>query len=436
MTKTGGNKTGGKKIILATIGSLGDLHPFIALGLELKARGHRPVLAVPKSNVEKVEAAGLEAAPIFPTFQEIGAMLGMSEEVATRRMFRDPDFLIRRLMLHYLPASTEALDKLSEDASGIVSTMFAFASAIVAEKRRIPLIDAVLQPFSMMSPLDPPHSPDFWMLAPPPITPAKAAWNRMEMAIIRAELRRRYNTRINRVRSAYGLPPLRRAPIFAGPNPQAPLVLGMWSEALAPRPADYPPNTVITGFPVFDSDTGAPETLDPQLDAFMGTGEPPIVFTLGSFAVYAPGDFYGASLAIAERLKRRAVLLTGPQVRLPSTASAIVRAYAPHSLVFPRAALIVHHGGVGTTGQVMRAGKPHLIMPHMGDQFDHGHRITRAGLGAMVSARRYAAEGEAAIARLLADSTIARRAEEIAVKVRAENGAETAANAIELALAA
>ncbi|HEV7692800.1 MAG TPA: glycosyltransferase, partial [Hyphomonadaceae bacterium] len=250
-----------KKIILATIGSLGDLHPFIALGLALKARGHRPVLAVPKSNVEKVENAGLEAAPIFPTFQEIGAMLGMSEEAATLKMFRDPDFLIRRLMLHYLPASTEALDKLADGASAIVSTMFAFASAIVAEKRRIPLIEAVLQPFSMMSPLDPPRSHEFWMLARPPIGPVKAAYDRMEMAFIRTELRRRYNTRINRVRAAHGLGPLGRAPIFAGPRADAPLVLGMWSEALAPRPADYPPNTVITGFPVFDSDTGAPEML-------------------------------------------------------------------------------------------------------------------------------------------------------------------------------
>ena len=424
-----------KKIILATIGSLGDLHPFIALGLELKARGHRPVLAVPKSNVEKVETAGLEAAPIFPTFQEIGAMLGMSEEAATHRMFRDPDFLIRRLMLHYLPGSTEALDRLAEGASAIVSTMFAFASPIVAEKRGIPLMPAVLQPFTMMSPYDPPVTPDFWMLAGPPIGPAKAAWNRASLIPVRNELRRRYNMRINRVRRAHGLGPLGRAPIFAGPPPEAPLVLAMWSEALAPRPADYPANVCITGFPVFDSDTGAPEQLDPELDAFLTSGEPPIVFTLGSFAVYAPGDFYRASSAIAQQLGRRAVLLTGPGPQPPSHPDTIVRAYAPHSLIFPRASLVVHHGGIGTTGQVMRAGKPHLVVPHMGDQYDHGARITRLGLGASLDAMRYAKDGAALIARILANPAIAGRAEQAAAKVRSENGAENAAKAIELALA-
>jgi UDP:flavonoid glycosyltransferase YjiC (YdhE family) len=288
----------------------------------------------------------------------------------------------------------------------------------------------------MMSPYDPPVTPDFWMLAKPPMSPTKVAWNRMELTLVRAELRRRYNGPINHVRREHGLGPLKGTPLFGGPPPEAPLVLAMWSEALAPRPADYPPNTLIAGFPVFDSDTGAPEKLDPELDAFLASGAPPIVFTLGSFAVYAPGDFYGASSAIAHELGRRAVLLTGPGPQPPSRPDMIVRAYAPHSLVFPHTSLIVHHGGVGTTGQVMRAGKPHLIVPHMGDQYDHGARITRLGLGASLDTRRYAGEGAALIARILADPAIAGRAAAAASKVRAENGAETAAKAIELALAA
>ena len=421
--------------MLATIGSLGDVHPFIALGLALKARGFDPLVALPHSYVDKVERAGLNAAPIFPTFQEIGGMLGMSEEDATRRMFRDPDFLIRRLFLHYLDDSTKALDRLCEGAVGIVSTLYAMASPIVAEKRGIPFIQAILQPFTMFSPYDPPAAPEFWMLARPPIGPAKLAWNRMEMAIIRLELFRRYAGPINRVRRSHGLGPTKRTPVFEGARADAPLVLGLWSEAFSTKQPDYPPNTLLTGFPVFDSDSGAPEKLDAELEAFLAEGEPPIVFTLGTFAVYAPGDFYGASQAIAQRLGRRALLLTGPSTPPTPTPGVLVRQYAPHSLVFPRAALIVHHGGIGTTGQALRSGRPQLIVPHLGDQPDNGERITRIGVGGMISAKRYADHGEAKLASLLQDPAIAARAADIAAKVRAENGAETAAAAIERALA-
>ena len=103
-----------QKIVLATIGSLGDLHPFIAVGLALKARGLSPVLAVPETNVAKVQAAGLGAAAIFPTFEEIGRLLNMSEEIATVRMMRDPDFLFRHVFVRLLPDSVTALNRAAE----------------------------------------------------------------------------------------------------------------------------------------------------------------------------------------------------------------------------------------------------------------------------------------------------------------------------------
>ena len=140
-----------QKIVLATIGSLGDLHPFIAVGLALKARGLSSVLAVPETNVAKVQAAGLGAAAIFPTFEEIGRLLNMSEEIATVRMMRDPDFLFRHVFVRLLPDSVTALNRAAEGAAAIVATPFALAAPIVAEMRRLPLIPAMLQPMTMMS---------------------------------------------------------------------------------------------------------------------------------------------------------------------------------------------------------------------------------------------------------------------------------------------
>jgi rhamnosyltransferase subunit B len=432
-----------RKIVLSTIGSLGDVHPMIALGLALKARGFAPVVATPDVFTEKTRLAGLEPAVTFPSFAQIARDLGKTEETIVARTIRDPDHMIR-LMLRYLDFSTRTLDEVSEGAAAIVSAPFATASPIIAEKRRLPLIRVMFQPMMMMSPHDPPATPDFWMLAKRPtgaseMSPARVTWNRLMHRGILAEIRRRYARRVNEIRAVHGLAATNAAPMFDSPDPKAPLTLGLYSEALAPLPPDAAPNTKLTGFPFFDSATGAPEAPDPELEAFLAAGPAPIVFTLGTYAVYSPGDFYANSLTIAERLGQRALLLVGPRPhgeRTLASPNALVRAYAPHSSVFPRASAIVHHGGAGTTGQAMRAGKPQLIVPHLGDQADNAARIARAGLGAMISPRRYAARAGAALARLLSDHATARRAEGIAVKVRAENGAETAANAIELALAA
>jgi rhamnosyltransferase subunit B len=423
-----------KKIVLATIGSLGDVHPFIALGQALQNRGFGPVLALPKSNVEKVERAGLRAEAIFPSFEQIGEELGMGEAEATMRMLRDPDYLIRRLILHYLSDSTRALEKIADGASAIACTQFALSAQIIADAKNIPLIPVILQPMLMMSPHDPPLTPDFWMMRKPPVSPGKLAWNRFFLNLVTSELKRRYAGRVNRERRAHGLTPRMTSPIFPGPPADAKLVLGLYPEAFAPRQPDYPANVVLTGFSAFDSDSGAVETLDPELDAFLSDGDPPLIFTLGSFAVYAPGDFYRESAAAARALGRRALLLTGPG-HMQSAPDVLVRAYAPHSLVFPRAAAIIHHGGIGTTGTALRSGKPQLVVPYMGDQADHGARIVRLGLGGMIPSKRYsAARASDTLGTLLADSGIASRAEAFQHRVT-ENGADRAAEAIALALA-
>jgi UDP:flavonoid glycosyltransferase YjiC (YdhE family) len=419
----------GKRIILATIGSLGDLHPFIAVALALKQLGHDPVLAVPLDNVDKVRRAGLEAHAVFPSFEEIGRSLDVDEGAATRRMMRDPDYLVRRVFLELLPASVGKLEAVAKGADAIISSSFA-PGPIVAEKLSIPLIPALFQPMMMFSAHEPPIAPDFWSLIPFPKTPGGVGWNRRLLGLVMLEMRRRYAGKVDRVRRAHGLAPARPPPIFGLPT-DAPLVLGLWSPILGARQPDHPPNTLVAGFAPFDSDSGAPEQLDPELDAFLIAGEPPLVFTLGSFAVYAPGDFYAHSLAAARALGRRAVLLTGPGAPPPTAPDVLARAYAPHSLVFPRAAAIIHHGGSGTTGAAMRSGRPQLVVSHMGDQYDHAARLARLGCALSLTARRYtSARAAPLIQRLLTDTRIAEAAASVAARISPERGAQTAAEAI------
>lgn len=417
-----------KKIVLATIGSLGDVHPFIALGLALKARGYDPVIALPEDNIDKVRRAGLHAAGIYPPLQGLAERLGLDAVVAANRMTRDPDYLFRRILLPMLPEVVERLNDVAQDAVAIAGPVLTLAGQIVAEKRGIPFIPCILQPISMMSAYDPPAERQFWMMARPGTPGWRAAYNKWVLVGTRMELRRRYAGAINQARRGFGLAKTDVTPLFGIPD--APLVLALYSDLLGPQQPDYPPNTRITGFPVFDSEGGGEEQLDPELEAFLSDRNPPIVFTLGSFAVHAPGDFFRQSIAAIRLLKRRAILLTGPQAIEPEP-DVLVRPYSPHSLVFPRSAVNVHHGGVGTTGAALRAGRPQLVVPFMGDQPDNAARIVRLGVGASLDIRHYSARRAAeALERLLTDETVGRRAREVAPRASAENGAVKAADEI------
>jgi UDP:flavonoid glycosyltransferase YjiC (YdhE family) len=218
-------------------------------------------------------------------------------------------------------------------------------------------------------------------------------------------------------------------PLFEGQHAPS-RVLALFSASLAAPEPDWPPQTVITGFPFFDD--GA---MPVELVRFLDAGPAPIVFTLGSSAVGAAGNFYLDSLKAVAKLNARAVFLTGPHPqRLPRVLPDAVMAvsYAPHAALFGRAAALVHQGGVGTTAQAMRAGRPTLIVPFAHDQFDNAERVRRLGAAEVLPHSRYTARrAEARLRRLLTIPCYAHQASRIGEQLRAEDGAATAADAIE-----
>src|SRR5262249_24861349 len=140
-------------------------------------------------------------------------------------------------------------------------------------------------------------------------------------------------------------------PLFAGRNSPR-LVLALFSPEFASAQPDWPANTQVTGFPFYDERDA---NLDEDLTRLLNEGEPPLVFTLGSSAVWDAGRFYVESAAAAQRLGWPAVLLVGNnhgnQLPKPLPAKIVVASYGPYAQIFPRASLIVHHGGIGTTAQ-------------------------------------------------------------------------------------
>ena len=184
---------------------------------------------------------------------------------------------------------------------------------------------------------------------------------------------------------------------------------------------------------LYDSDVGGAPALPAALTAFLQAGPAPLVFTLGSAAVHDPGDFYVESLKAARRLGRRAVLLVGPEgdLSVADGPDAIAVGYAPFSLLFPHAAAVVHQGGVGTTQQALRAGRPQLVVPVLGDQFDNAARVVRLGCGATLGRGRYRAERVATVLeRVLADATTAETARRLGLVASQEDGAAAGAERI------
>ncbi len=210
----------------------------------------------------------------------------------------------------------------------------------------------------------------------------------------------------------------------------------MFSKVLGKPQPDWHRPTLQTGFCFYDgqNDLGA---MPEELTEFLDAGEPPVVFTLGSAAVMDARDFFEESAKAAKILNRRAVLLYGIFNDAPKNSSETIAAfdYAPYSQIFPRAACVVHQGGVGTTAQVLRAGVPHLIMPYSHDQPDNAARCERLGVARSISRDKYSAQAAAKELReIFANESYKTKAIEAGKTVRVEHGTKMACDAIEAVL--
>lgn len=412
----------GKRIVIATHGTLGDLHPYLAIALELRRRGHRPVIATSEYHRKNVESAGLDFHAVRPDIS--------FEDRALHRRLTEPRRGLERVIREYmLPVLRQSFDDLSAavEANGgadmIVSQVLMFAAPLIAEKTGIKWVSTELQPGAFMSAHDPP------VLAPMPalakLRGLGPAFHKALFSVAKLKARS-WGGPVAELRRELGLLPGGN-PLFEGRN-SPDLVLALFSGVIGRPQPDWPPKTVVTGFPFYDQ-----AGLDPGSEptAFIENGEPPIVFTLGSSAVVDPGDFFAESIAAARMLEKRAMLLVGPHSPGPLPGNMIAVPYAPFAWAFPRASVVVHHGGIGTTGQAMRAGKPALVMPFGGDQFDNAARVARLGAGRTIMRKQYKAERVAAELANLFDTGYRVKADGLGRLMRAENGVEAACDAIE-----
>ena len=414
------------RVVFTTCGSYGDIHPYLAVGLGLKRRGHQVTIATAEFYRRNVEAEGLRFHPVRPDFAPKRA----PAEVIRRSFdpYTGANYLLKTLWLPYVEQSYEDLLEACRQADLLVIHPTMFAAPLVAEKLQLKWISVVLAPSVFLSAIDPPVYPPFpWLHALRHLGPLP---HRLLVRGIKA-LTRNWMRPIERLREREGLPVSGRCAMHD--DMFSPFgTLAWFSRLLAAPQTDWPEGTQITGFPMYHArETG--EGMDPRLREFLDGGDPPIVFTLGSCAVVDAGSFYKDSVEAARLTGRRAVFLTGERT-LPITPneSLFFTAYAPYSELFPRAASVVHQGGIGTIGQALRAGVPMLITPLGLDQPDNAARAARLGVARVLARPRYTARGAAKhLDVLLNQPEYAKNARFVAAQLAREDGVETACDALE-----
>jgi UDP:flavonoid glycosyltransferase YjiC (YdhE family) len=390
-------------VILVAMGSHGDVHPFVGIALRLRQRGHRVQVIANGHFASLVEQLGLKFTAVG-TAEEYRA-LATSPELwkrleGTRTVLRSIGQTFRSLY------EAVAKNQIAGETV-VVASSLGFGARVAQDHLHIPTITVHLQPSTFFGLVNPPKLPGLFMPRWMPM------WlRRAQLALVDRVADQILASALNALRRELGLPPVRRVLSTYMNSPQC--VVGLFPEWFGPRRPDWPPQTQLTGFPLYD-ERGTSHLSD-DLKRFLDAGDAPIAFTPGS-AMWTAHRFFEQSARACQILGRRGLLLSRHRDHLPQSLPALVRHvdYAPFSELLPRCAALVHHGGIGTSAQALAAGCRQLVMPHAHDQPDNADRLVALGVARQINPRRYRAPRVAReLGLLLESAAITKRTGEIA----------------------
>jgi len=409
------------RLLMLTNGSHGDIHPFLAIGRAMIGRGHAAALMTNPYFAPHTSEAGLEHFALGE-HKDLGKML--SENPATMSGLRGPMQVLRKLMLPHVPEIIENTRRAINDwkADAVLVHPLCIGASWAAELAGVPCHAASLAPSIWFNAKDQAVLPPFRSE-----NPSRRAV-KLDMFMARLVTSLALDGPLNAQRNAMRLPKMKS--IFITEARGGLTNLALWSPLFRPIIDGDPPGAKITGFPWYDraKEQEAPSDV---VEKFMKDGEPPLVFTLGTAAAHTAGRFHQHAARACEILKRRGLFLVGRghqgPPNMPKRSAAFE--YAPFSAVFQHAAVNIHHGGIGTTAQALRAGRPTVVIPMAHDQFDNAARLKRMRVSDTVRHAQVTPERLAsAIRRVLEDPTIANTAAKFAPLIAREDGAAVAAD--------
>lgn len=415
------------RVGLQTWGSEGDIQPFIALAAQLAQHGHEVTLVV----------TDVTARDLSPTAQRFGFRLVnvpapdelpgqlLRDLFTTRNPARQLDLIFSHAFYPVVGPMLAAAKTLCAACDAVVGHMMLYPLCIAAEKQGVPM--ATVQLVHNSQP-----SADY----PPPGLPALGSWmNSVGWRLVRSAINRLLLARINALRLREGLSP--QLDVLEQTWTSERLNLVAVSPQLCRIPRDWGTRHSVCGFLNLPAQLATDE-LTPALMQFVAAGTPPVYFTFGSL-LHPDPDYIDEVARIwvgaVQRVGCRAIFqlpaenCSGPA--LPDGVFVIRR--APHARVFPQCALVVHHGGAGTTQASLLAGRPSVIVAHFADQSFWGSELQRVGVAGPTLARRSVTASRLgrSIAQVLSSPGMARRATAIGAAMARENGAGAAASLIE-----
>lgn len=351
------------RVVLATVGSRGDVQPMLAIAQALAERGHVPVIAAPANFADWVSGLGFE---FYPVGIDMQAFLSQNRHLMTG----NPVTLVRDTVAFFreqIPLQAEHLLAICEGADAMLFGGLAIAAPSVAQHLQIPLMGVLFTTCVLPS-----------SQHPPPNIPWHGLWpwlNQMAWGVNRVMAGMVLRTPFNALRARLRLP--RIDEVHRHLTDAAPLVIAA-DEVLFPADPAWQGRYRYANFLFMDD----PQPLDPGLDAWLRDGLPPVYVGFGSMSGKGT-ERIGRMLVDALGATGRRCLIGAGWAGLGSGAVPSdwrVVHDVPHAQLFPRVALVVHHGGSGTTAQALRAGAPQVLLPLILDQFHHAHRLYCAGL--------------------------------------------------------
>jgi UDP:flavonoid glycosyltransferase YjiC (YdhE family) len=427
-----------KRIAIATIGTLGDVQPFVALALTLRKRGYSVVIASTDDFETFITSHGIE---FFSLGGDIQAFLRQSQfdSAMTKSLILYAPVLLRDGVKVLREAGKRAW-LMAQDADAIVFQNNTTFCIDIAEALKIPALLTAFQP------LNPTNEFPYFEYGLDPVDPLLYRFNREPFAKSPAfdPLINKLSYTVQKVQQTYwdlprdrlrrylGLKPKKRAAFQDAPRGEPLPILHAYSGTISPAPGDWHDSNIITGFWRLEDTSGW--TPPAAFEEFLSKGEAPVYLGFGSMSWGAQRN----TEIIAKALKLwggRAVIGKGwgglKEDALPESVFVIDR--APHTELFKHVKAVVHHGGAGTTHTGLYAGRPTFAVPQFFDQPYWGRLIYELGVGPQpVRLRKLTPQILAgALDDLASTPAYARAAEALSDKLKLEDGTNLAVDVIE-----
>jgi UDP:flavonoid glycosyltransferase YjiC (YdhE family) len=392
--------------LIATAGSHGDVLPFVALARQFASRGHQPILYTNPFFRLYAEDAAIQFVPVG-TGEQYASLFGELADSNPTRAFR-------RVAAEYAARCPDYHRAMRADVVAnqtiAIGNSLLFAHRLLRETDQVPCATVHLAPCVFRSDDKPARltPASDWLGSRTPRFLTQAAWWLLDKAFYDPVFTRP----LNRYRVKLGLPRVER--IFRSWIHEADCVVGLFPAWFGQPQADWPAHLALTGFPFYDN--GDQQPLSPRLLEFLEAGPPPVVFSAGT-ATATAHSFFDASVKAASQAGVRAILLTHFAQQIPASLpeNVIHVDYAPFGALLPKAGVFVHHGGIGSTSQALRAGVPQLVRPVAYDQFDNSARVVKLGVARELLAKQYTARTAAQVlTEILGDHALRERCRQVA----------------------